>query len=188
VPQAHDYYPQCPEPLIIGLARGGDRGAFAELVRRRQSSIRNLMRRCCNDASLADDLAQQVFLKVWLSIRTLRKPSAFESWLKRLAVNTWLQHVRKHDALHRAGELQEVHRPASDSKGVGMDLDDALAMLSPAERLCVILSYQDGMSHPEIAELTDLPLGTVKSHIRRGALKLQEQLSVYAEPTEGVPT
>lgn len=185
MPKAHDYYPQCPEPLIIGLARGGDRGAFAELVRRRQSYIRNLMRRFCNDVTLSDDLAQQVFLKVWLSIRTLRKPSAFDSWLKRIAINIWLQYIRKNDALHQAGELKDGHRSASDSSGVAKDLDSALTRLSPAERLCVVLSYQDGMSHPEIADLTDLPLGTVKSHIRRGAQKLQEQLSAYAETTEG---
>lgn len=188
MPQAHDYYPQCPEPLIIGMARGGDRAAFAELVQRRQSSIRNLMRRCCNDVTLADDLAQQVFLKVWLSIRTLRKPSAFESWLKRLAINTWLQHVRKHDALQKAAELKEGYRTVHDSSGVGMDLDSALATLSPAERLCVVLSYQDGMSHPEIAEFTGLPLGTVKSHIRRGAERLQELLSAYADHAERKPS
>lgn len=185
MPQAHDYYPQCPEPLIIGLARGGNRAAFAELVRRRQSSIRNLMRRCCNDTTLADDLAQQVFLKVWLSIRTLRKLSAFEAWLKRLAIHTWLQHIRKNDALRQAGEIKESYRASHDSSAVGMDLDSALAMLSPAERLCVVLSYQDGMSHPEIAELTELPLGTVKSHIRRGAERLQEQLSAYADQPKG---
>ena len=184
-PHAHDYYPQCPEPLIIGLARGGDRAAFAELVLRRQSSIRNLMRRCCNDPTLADDLAQQVFLKVWVSIRALRKPSAFETWLKRLAINTWLQHVRKHDALRQAGELKEGHRAAQDASSVGMDLDSALATLSPAERLCVVLSYQDGMSHPEISDLTGLPLGTVKSHIRRGAQRLQELLAAYSNQSHG---
>ena len=185
VPQAHDHYPNCPEPLIVGLARGGDKNAFAELVQRRQSYIRNLMRRCCNDATLADDLAQQVFLKVWLSIRTLRKPSAFNSWLKRLAINTWLQHVRKQDALGKAGELQEGHHPGRETGAVQMDLDNALATLNTAERLCVILSYQDGMSHPEIAELTQLPLGTVKSHIRRGAQRLQQQLSAYVEQPNG---
>ena len=71
--KAHDHYPECPEALIVGLARTGDQDAFAELVRRRQSSIRSLMRRCCGDATLADDLAQQVFLKMWLSIRTLKQ-------------------------------------------------------------------------------------------------------------------
>ena len=85
--KAQDYYPDCPEAIIVGFARTGDRSAFAELVRRRQSSIRNLMRRCSGDATLADDLSQQVFLQVWLKIHTLKKANAFGAWLKRLAVS-----------------------------------------------------------------------------------------------------
>lgn len=61
----------------MGLARTGDREAFGELVRRRQSWIRNLMRRLCHDAALADDLAQQVFLQAWKDIRKLRQPAKF---------------------------------------------------------------------------------------------------------------
>lgn len=179
--KAQDYYPECPEALIVGLARTGDRNAFAELVRRQQSPIRNMMRRCCNNASLADDLAQQVFFKMWLSIRTLRKPAAFNAWLKRLAVNLWLQHLRKHDALRNAGELVGVEHSQRDATGEGIDLDSALATLAPRVRLCVILSYHEGMSHAEIAELSGLPLGTVKSHIRRGTERLQQMLSAYLE-------
>ena len=123
----------------MALARSGDREAFVELVRRRQSPVRNLMRRCCNDASLADDLAQQVFLKMWLAIRTLRKPAAFDAWLKRLAVNVWLQQVRKKDALQNARELSGNESmnggAAGDTHGVGIDLDAALAVLSPTVRL-----------------------------------------------------
>ena len=166
---AQNYYPECPEPLLVSLARSGDRFAFEELVQRRQSSIRNLMRRCCNDYTLADDLAQQVFLKVWLNIRKLRKASAFGSWIKRLAVVVWLQHLRKKDALRGAKELSGAEIGPRDSNSVGMDLDRALATLADHVRLCVVLSYNEGMSHREIAELTDLPLGTVKSHINRGA-------------------
>lgn len=184
MPSAHDYYPECPEPFLVGLARSGDRFAFEELVHRRQSSIRNLMRRCCNDYTLADDLAQQVFLKVWLNIRKLRKASAFGSWLKRLAVTVWLQHLRKKDALRGANEFSGTELARSDSSSVGMDLDRALATLSDPVRLCVVLSYHEGMSHREIAELTELPLGTVKSHINRGAQQLQQILAAYREQTE----
>jgi RNA polymerase sigma-70 factor (ECF subfamily) len=172
--------------MIVSLARSGDRSAFAELVRRRQSSIRNLMRRCCTDATLADDLAQQVFLQVWLKIRTLKQAEAFGAWLKRLAISVWLQHQRKKDALRGADELAEdevsgVERAPHDATGVGMDLDRALATLSNTVRLCVVLSYQQGMSHTEIAESMDLPLGTVKSHILRGTKQLQQILSAYRD-------
>ena len=179
--KAHDYYPECPEAYLVSLAGTGDRSAFAELVRRRQSRVRNLMRRCCNDATLADDLAQQVFLKVWLNIRTLKHPGAFNAWLKRLSVNVWLQYLRKNDALRNASEFAENQHVQHDTSGVDMDLDSALATLSATVRLCVVLSYNDGMSHAEIARLTKLPLGTVKSHIRRGAQQLQQLLSAYSD-------
>lgn len=182
--QAQDYYPECPEAFLVSLARSGDRRAFEELVLRRQSSIRNLMRRFCGDQALADDLAQQVFLKVWLNLRKLRQPGAFSAWLKRLAVSVWLQHVRKKDALRGAGELAGTERSQRDATAVGMDLDRALATLPEAEKLCVVLSYQEGLTHNEIAELTDMPLGTVKSHIRIGAGRLQQILSAYREKPE----
>lgn len=182
--QAQDYYPECPEAFLISLARAGDRSAFAELVRRRQSQLRNLMRRFCNDAALADDLAQQVLMKVWLNLRQLKKPSAFNAWLKKLAVNTWLHYVRKNDALRGASEIQGTERPSTESPGVGLDLDRALAQLSPTLRMCVVLSYNEGMSHREVAEVTGLPLGTVKTHIRNGAQQLQQILSAYGEGQE----
>lgn len=168
--------------MLVGLARSGDRDAFEELVRRHQASIRNLMRRFCGDRTLADDLAQQVFLTVWLSLRKLKKAGAFPAWLRRVAVTVWLKQLRRKDALRGAGELAgtETARPARTD--VGMDLDRALGRLDQRARLCVVLSYNEGMSHREIAELTGLPLGTVKSHIRSGAQQLQSLLSAYLEP------
>ena len=179
--KAQDYYPECPEEFLVSIARSGDRAAFEELLRRRQSSIRGLMRHLCNNVTLADDLAQQVFLKVWQSIRTLRQSGAFGSWLKRVAVSIWLQHLRKKDALRDASEFVETNGVQHDSEGMGMDLDNALATLADSVRLCIVLSYNEGMSHREIADLTELPLGTVKSHINRGAKQLQELLSVYKD-------
>ncbi len=182
--KAQDYYPNCPEALIVNFARAGDRSAFTELVRRWQSSIRNLMRRCCSDTTLADDLAQQVFLQVWLKIHTLKQANAFGAWLKRLAVSVWLQHVRKKDALRGADELTGVELTQHNPTSMGMDLDQALATLASPVRLCVVLSYNEGMSHSEIAELMELPLGTVKSHINRGTQRLQQILAAYRDKAE----
>ena len=181
VSKAQDYYPDCPEALIVSLARDGNRDAFEELLRRRQSSIRNLMRRCCRDTILADDLAQQVFLKLWLNIRSLRRVDAFGGWLKQLAVSVWLQHLRKHDALRGADELADDVRPQHDASGESMDLGSALATLTESVRLCIVLFYQEGMSHRQIAKATELPLGTVKSHINRGTQRLQQVLSAYRD-------
>jgi len=168
------------EALIVALARTGDRDAFAELVQRRQVWIRNLMRRCCGDITLADDLAQQVFLQAWKDIRRLRNPRKFGPWLKKLAVNVWLQHLRKNDALHNAVEHDDSVSSVQNTPAVAMDLDRALDALSNPERLCIVLSYHEGMTHGEIAELTHFPLGTVKSHVRRGSEHLQQLLSAYA--------
>jgi RNA polymerase sigma-70 factor (ECF subfamily) len=179
-----NYYPDCPEVMIVSLARNGDRDAFAELVRRRQSGIRNLMRRCCRDSTLADDLAQQVFLQVWQKIHTLKQAGAFGAWLKRLAVSVWLQYLRKKDALRDAEALADHEYPQQESTSLGMDLDQALAALSNPVRLCIILSYHEGLSHREIADLVALPLGTVKSHIHRGTQRLQQILAAYRDESQ----
>lgn len=180
----HNAYSKISEVLVVALARRGVDDAFTELVRRRQSWIRNLMRRCCGDPVLADDLAQQVFLQVWQKIGHLQDADKFGAWLKRVAINVWLQHLRKNDVLRNADELDESASQQQTTPGLGMDLDRALSAMSNPERLCVILSYHEGMSHGEIAELTDLPLGTVKSHINRGAKRLKQLLSDYQEPPE----
>ena len=181
MPAAPGHYAQGPEALIVSLASRGDRDAFAELVRRRQSWIRNLLRRCCRDPDLADDLAQQVFLQAWRKIRQLREAHKFGSWLKQMAINEWLQHARKNDALRDAARDTDVTLLQRDKTPIAMDLDQALALLPDPVRLCVVLSYHERMSHPEIAKLTDIQLGTVKSHIRRGSKRLRELLSAYDE-------
>jgi RNA polymerase sigma-70 factor (ECF subfamily) len=184
LPSTRDSYAGALETLLVGLARTGDRDAFAELVRRRQSWIRNLMRRCCGDATLADDLAQQVFLQAWRKIHHLREANRFGAWLKRLAITVWLQHMRAKDALKDADEYDETIPAPPAAPGLAMDLDRALASLSEPVRICIVLAYHEGMSHEEIAEITDLPLGTVKSHIRRGAQRLREILSDYRTSPE----
>ena len=172
--------------MLVALARAGERDAFAELVTRRQTWIRNLMRRCSGDATLADDLSQQVFTQAWRSIRQLHDADRLGPWLKRIAINMWLQHKRKNDPLRGADEHNDADSAHNDTTSVAMDLDNALATLPADQRLCIVLSYHERMTHGEIVEFTSLPLGTIKSHIRRGTLKLQEQLSAYAEPLKEV--
>ena len=177
------------EAAIAALAMSGDDEAFAELVRRRQSSLRNMLRRLSRDPTLADDLAQQVFIKAWMSVRSLKSPLAFGAWLRTLAVNTWLAHVR---ASRRETSLDEdtleVERALEGSTSdttvpitERLDLDGALAQLVPTVRVCIVLAYSEGMSHSEISESTGIPLGTVKSHITRGGARLREILNVYGE-------
>lgn len=166
------------EAAVVLLAAGGDDEAFAELVRRRQSWLRSLLRRLCRDGALADDLAQQTFLVAWQKLPQLRAPAAFGGWLRSLAVNVFLQNLRKRVELPLSDPVAEVviSAPGTDPSRA-IDLDRLLALLKPAERLCLVLCHAEGMSHAEIVATTGWPLGTVKSHAARGAARLRVLLS-----------
>ena len=168
----------------MALAMSGDDAAFGELVRRRQEAIRQLFRRLTRNPALADDLAQQSFVLAWKKVQTLKSPAAFGAWLRKLAVNCWLQHARsaKHEVA-LTGEMLPELRGAS-AVAERLDLDAALTLLPPQQRLCVVLAYSEGMSHAEISESTAIPLGTVKSHVARGAARLRELLQGYGERYE----
>ena len=167
------------DPLVIALACAGDARAFAEVVKRRQGRVRKFMYHVCRRPSLGDDLAQQVFLTAWRSLPQLRSAAAFDGWLKRIMVTTWLEEVRRSKIAY-AAELDAEHAPSyRDTTAERLDLDAALALLPADVRLCVVLSYNEGLSHPEIATLTSIPLGTVKSHVARGAARLRETLAAY---------
>jgi RNA polymerase sigma-70 factor, ECF subfamily len=191
---------EAAEGAVVALAMNGDDDAYGELVRRRQAAIRQLFRRLTRDPALADDLAQQTFVLAWKSIRTLRSPASFGAWLRKLAVNCWLQQARikrhevllGHEALVGEGAFADGADPSTASAAQAaavegsvtarMDLDAALAALPPDARLCVVLAYSEGMSHAEISESTAMPLGTVKSHIARGAARLRALLQGYGDP------
>jgi RNA polymerase sigma-70 factor, ECF subfamily len=182
------------EAAVVALAMTGDDAAYGELVRRRQAAIRRLFRRLTRDPALADDLAQQTFVHAWKSIRSLRSPAAFGAWLRKLAVSCWLQQARikQHEVLLGDEALADGLRastagadqaaPVEGPVTARMDLDAALAALPPDARLCVVLAYSEGMSHAEISESTAMALGTVKSHIARGAARLRELLQGYGDP------
>ncbi len=172
------------EPVVAALAIAGDDAAYAELVRRRHSQVRGLLRRLCRDPSLADDLAQQAFLQAWRSIHSIESAGAFGGWLRKIAVNVWLQHVRARSAREGAsaiamGEPARSEPSHEPTIGEQLDLDRALAQLSAEVRLCIVLAYGERMSHREIAAAADIPIGTVKSHISRGSARLRGLLSAY---------
>jgi len=171
---------EAAEAVVVALAAGGDREAFCELVWRRQSWLRNLLRRLCRDPALADDLAQQVFLKAWRSLTQLKSPAAFGGWLRRLAINTWLAQARSAGPAVVSFDPEDLPAATFIPRAAEeLDLDRALARLACDERLCIVLAYNEGLSHGEISAATALPLGTVKSHIRRGAERLRVLLDAY---------
>lgn len=170
---------QAAEAVLIALACAGETPAFGEIVKRYQNRVRNFMRRLCNNPDLADDLAQQAFLKAWKSIRQLRSPAAFYGWLKKIMVSIWLEDIRRNKLDFTDSDEPDQSEAYNSPAGAKIDLDAALVQLSPLMRICVVLAYNEGLSHQEISDVTDIPLGTVKSNISRGAAKLRILLSDY---------
>lgn len=159
---------------LAALAAAGDRRAFGELVRRHNAAVRGLLLRMGAQPHLADDVAQDAFLAAFSRIGEFRGEGAFVGWVKRIAARTYLKRVRRQPL---SGEAPEASTGGEGETASRLDLDEALKSLAPAERLCVSLCYGAGLSHAEAAEHLDIPLGTVKSHVKRGLDKLRLRLS-----------
>ena len=169
--------------LVARVTGSDDQAAFRLIVERHQAAIRGFLRRLlAGDHGTADDLAQDTFLLAYRKLHTLRNAQGLASWLHSIAYRQFLQHVRKHGRTRLAEEPPDAgHDPreAMDSEWL---LPRLMAQASEPERACLTLAYAAGMSHPEISEVTGLPIGTVKSHITRGKRKLQEWLNEHDHP------
>lgn len=163
---------------LVAQAARGDRQAFGELVRRHGSAVRALLRRLGADPTLADDLAQDAFLAAYEQIGDFRGDGPFQSWVKRIAARLYVKRWRREARMSLGDEVTDI---AVEDSPVGsddrLDLDDALKSLSPAEQVCVSLCYGAGFSHAEVAAALNAPLGTVKSHVKRGLDKLKARLA-----------
>ena len=160
-----------------------DSRAFGELVRRHQSQVRNFLRKLTRDHALADDLSQESFLHAWNKMHTYAGRGTVIGWLLKIAYTTFLQSKRKSnrygEILEEVGRSKEAQaeRAGQHSDEVG-DLDRFLAVLTEEERAVMILSYACGLSHREIGDAADLPIGTVKSIIFRGKEKIRESFDI----------
>jgi len=159
---------------LAALAAAGGRREFGELVRRHGSAVRALLRRMGAQGAEADDVAQDAFLRAFEKCAEFRGEGTFAAWVKRIAARLYLKRKSK-DARYVAEIGTEEIAPAVDTPGL-VDLDEALKSLNETERLCVSLCHGAGLSHPEIAAAMNLPLGTVKSHVKRGLDKLRARL------------
>ena len=165
---------------LVALAAAGGRPAFGELVRRHGSAVRGLLRRMGADASLADDLAQDAFLAAFEQIAEFRGEGTFQARVKRIAARLYVRRWRKDARVELMAEPPET-APETRLQQTGaadrIDLDGALKNLTAVERVCVSLCYGAGLSHSEAALALNTPLGTVKSHVKRGLDKLRLQLA-----------
>lgn len=166
--------------LVARVVAQHDADAFGELVRRHQSQVRNFLRKLTRDYVLADDLAQDAFLHAWDKLHTFSGKGTFIGWLLKVGYTTFLQSKRKSgrysEVLDQMGQ-ESGSRSIEDSHEVS-DLDKFLAVLSAEERAVMILSYACGLSHREIGEAAELPVGTVKSIIFRGKEKIRESFDI----------
>lgn len=170
------------QALIDRVLDGQDEHAFEQLVRKYQSQLRYSLRQLTGwDEALADDLAQETFLKVYRSLHQFKGNAKFFTWVYRIAYNCFAAHYRSRREevpLHET-ELAEPAYDAQTELDLHRDFAKALNTFLPDQRMALHLAYQRQLSHSEIAEIMDCPLGTVKSYISRGQEKLQQKMKSW---------
>ena len=169
--------------LVARVLLEDDHHAFSELVRRHQSAVRGLLRQLTRtDPALADDLAQEAFLKAFRNIRSFRGEAKFSTWLYRIAYNCFREYARRRKELVGIDEtkLEAEQDPQTVDPALRQDLTQALRLLPLHERSAILLCCQNGLSHDEAARVLDIPLGTVKTNVLRGREKLKKMLAAWA--------
>ncbi|MFT4075523.1 MAG: sigma-70 family RNA polymerase sigma factor [Asticcacaulis sp.] len=169
---------------LVRLCLGGDKSAFAELVRRHGSVLRTHVRRMGAQGADADDMAQEAFMSAYEHLSEFRFDGPFVGWLKRIASRRYLRKVRKTQRYLLTDDMAPYEPEPSNTEGEfrAHNIDAALNRLKPVERLCVSLNFSGELSHQEIADELKLPLGTVKSHIRRALDRLKTLLNTQPTP------
>ena len=147
--------------------------AFGRLVEKYQSPIRRFfLNQTGGDEQLSDDLAQDTFLKAWLNISQFRGAANFSTWLYRIAYNVFYDYTRSHKITEQIDQAVALRQASSGDTALKLDLQEALSILSPAERSCITLQMMEGLPIDKISEVTEMAEGTVKSHLSRGKQKL----------------
>ena len=187
-----------PDRELVDRARDGSQEAFADLVRRYQGRIFNLARVSTRNDADAEDVAQEIFVRVYRGLRSFRGDSAFRTWLYRIAVNVTRTRAGRPSLFgwFRRGEPEEVGGAdpldalpgadaVEDSVAYREAIDQALGRLSSDLRVAVTLRDIDGLEYREIAEVLGVPIGTVMSRISRGREKLRPILAEALGWTDG---
>ncbi|WP_296815644.1 RNA polymerase sigma factor [Brevundimonas sp.] len=166
---------------LAAFAAAGGRREFGELVRRHSASVRGLLRRMGAEASLADDVAQDAFIQAFERCSEFRGEGSFAAWVRKIAARLYIKRRSREARWADQAELDDQPDQTPD-RSRAIDLDQALKSLSEIERVCVSLCHGAGLTHSEIAAATNLPLGTVKSHVKRGLDKLRARLDAGPAP------
>ncbi len=187
---------QLTDQDVVARAAAGSEKAYRELIRRYERPVFSLVYRLVRDREKAEDLSQETFIKVLNNIDRYKPQFKFSSWIFKIAHNTALDELRRKEvptlsldgSPHaRDAEQAAMTAPviASDEptpedylerKELGSEIEDAIGTLREEYRTAIVLRHVEGRAYEEIAEIMDVPLGTVKTFIHRGRLELRERL------------
>ena len=186
---------------VVLLARSGREAAYRELIRRYERPVFALLFRMMRDRELAEDLSQETFIKALNAIESYRPEFKFSSWIFKIANNAAIDHLRRRelDTLSldgsphaetpeamqatalQIGARQESPLDTVEAKELGSEIEAAIGRLRPEYRSCILLRHVEGRAYEEIAEILDLPLGTVKTYIHRARNELRVALAHLKE-------
>jgi RNA polymerase sigma-70 factor, ECF subfamily len=186
---------------VVLSARSGQEAAYRELIRRYERPIFALLFRMVRDRELAEDLAQETFVKALNAIDSYRPEFKFSSWIFKIANNAAIDHLRRRelDTLSldgsphaetpeamqatalQIGARQESPLDTVEAKELGGAIEAAIGSLRPEYRSCILLRHVEGRAYEEIAEILNLPLGTVKTYIHRARNELRLSLAHLKE-------
>lgn len=177
------------QALIDAVVKQDSHRAFAELVKRYQSPLRYSLRQLTGwNEALADDLAQETFIKAHSALSSFQGKAKFSSWLYRIAYNLMLSHFRVARNRELTGGLRgreeqsfwldndQQALTSNEAPQLHRDLAQAMKHLSDNQRMALHLSLHRECTQQEISDIMSIPLGTVKTLITRGKISLREQL------------
>jgi RNA polymerase sigma-70 factor (ECF subfamily) len=176
---------------LIIMAQHGDRNAFGELVRRHYPKTVQVVHRFCGDPSLAEDATQDAFLRAWMNLPTFRVGSSFRNWVYRIAINAAVDALRRRsvESLNDENVPIEAERAPSPemiliAKERTAAVQQAIQSLPQAARSVLVLREYGELPYREIAEILDIPFGTVMSRLNYARTRLRQLLEGYLVPPE----
>jgi RNA polymerase sigma-70 factor (ECF subfamily) len=171
------------EASLIEQAQNGDRNAYGELVRRHYQGVILVVYRMCGNPGLAEDAAQEAFLRAWVNLASYKPKGSLRNWLYRIAINAAL------DVLRRTPEetLEDEQARMLADQAAGPEavliekervvlLQQAMQSLPEAARSVIVLREYGGLSYQEIASVLEVPVGTVMSRLNYARNRLRELL------------
>lgn len=163
----------------VARAAAGDAGAFEAVYRTHLPRVHSLVRRMTAGRD-ADELTQDVFVRLWQKLGTFRGDSSFTTWLHRLAVNVVIERFRtdqvRRARMHDGEDIFEVLPGPAQSRDLGMDFEAALEKLPDGAREIFVLHDVEGYKHHEIATLLEISAGTSKAQLHRARMMLRKHL------------